>query len=38
MPKALCIGELLIDFVSTTPNVTLAEAPGFVKAPGGAPR
>jgi len=37
MPKALCIGELLIDFVSTTPDITLAEAPGFVKAPGGAP-
>ena len=37
MPKALCIGELLIDFVSTTPDVTLAEAPGFAKAPGGAP-
>ena len=37
MPKALCIGELLIDFVSTTPDVTLAEAPGFIKAPGGAP-
>ena len=37
MPKALCIGELLIDFVSTTLDVTLAEAPGFVKAPGGAP-
>ncbi|MDE0485279.1 MAG: PfkB family carbohydrate kinase [Candidatus Poribacteria bacterium] len=37
MPKALCIGELLIDFISTTPDVTLAEAPGFVKAPGGAP-
>ncbi len=37
MPKALCIGELLIDFVSTTPDVTLAEASGFVKAPGGAP-
>ncbi len=37
MPRALCIGELLIDFVSTTPDVTLADAPGFVKAPGGAP-
>lgn len=37
MPKAVCIGELLIDFVSTTPDVTLAAAPGFVKAPGGAP-
>lgn len=36
MPKALCIGELLIDFVSTTFDVTLAEAPGFVKAAGGA--
>lgn len=37
MPKALCIGELLIDFVSTSPDVTLADAQGFVKAPGGAP-
>ncbi len=37
MPQALCIGELLIDFVSTTPDVTLADAQGFVKAPGGAP-
>ena len=37
MPEALCIGELLIDFVSTTPDATLAEAPGFVKSPGGAP-
>ncbi len=37
MPKAICIGELLIDFVSTTPDVTLADAPSFVKAPGGAP-
>ncbi len=37
MPKAICIGELLIDFVSTAPDVALAEAPGFVKAPGGAP-
>ena len=37
MPEALCIGELLIDFVSTIPDVTLTEAPGFVKAPGGAP-
>ena len=37
MPKVICIGELLIDFVSTTLDVNLAEAPGFVKAPGGAP-
>ena len=36
MPKALCIGELLIDFVSPTVDVTLAEAPGFAKAAGGA--
>ena len=36
MPRALCLGELLIDFVSTTFDVTLAEAPGFAKAAGGA--
>ena len=36
MPKVLCIGELLIDFVSTTVDVTLVEAPGFAKAAGGA--
>lgn len=36
MPRALCIGELLIDFVSTTVDVTLAGAPGFAKAAGGA--
>ena len=36
MPQALCIGELLIDFVSTTVDVTLAESPGFAKAAGGA--
>ena len=36
MPKALCIGELLIDFVSTTFDATLMEAPGFAKAAGGA--
>jgi sugar/nucleoside kinase (ribokinase family) len=36
MPQALCIGELLIDFVSTTIDVTLAEAPEFDKAAGGA--
>jgi fructokinase len=28
---------LLIDFVATEENVSLVEAPGFVKAPGGAP-
>ena len=36
MPKALCIGELLIDFVSTTVDVTLAGTLGFAKAAGGA--
>ena len=36
MPKTLCIGELLIDFVSTTFDVTLAGAPEFAKAAGGA--
>lgn len=37
MADVICMGELLIDFVSTATNVSLAEAPGFVKAPGGAP-
>ena len=37
MPKAICIGELLIDFVSATPDVGLSEASEFIKAPGGAP-
>ena len=32
----LCLGELLIDFVATTSG-SLRAAPGFVKAPGGAP-
>ncbi len=35
--KAICLGELLIDFVSTLNGVTLRDAPGFKKAPGGAP-
>ncbi|XP_010907694.2 fructokinase-1-like [Elaeis guineensis] len=30
-------GEMLIDFVPTVAGVSLAEAPGFLKAPGGAP-
>jgi fructokinase len=30
-------GEMLIDFVPTASGVSLAEAPGFLKAPGGAP-
>lgn len=35
--RATCLGELLIDFVSTMSGVTLKDAPGFEKAPGGAP-
>ena len=33
----LSFGEMLIDFVPTVSGVSLAEAPGFLKAPGGAP-
>lgn len=33
----LCFGEMLIDFVPTENGVSLAEAPGFIPAPGGAP-
>ncbi|KAG8663924.1 hypothetical protein MANES_01G263700v8 [Manihot esculenta] len=33
----VCFGEILIDFVPTVAGVSLAEAPGFKKAPGGAP-
>jgi len=33
----VCLGELLIDFVSTEKGISLAESPGFVKKPGGAP-
>src|SRR5438105_15780536 len=37
MPKIITCGEMLIDFVSTAKGVTLAQAPAFEKAPGGAP-
>ena len=37
MPDVVCLGELLIDLVSTQENASLADSPGFVKAPGGAP-
>jgi fructokinase len=37
MPDAICLGELLIDFVSTAADVGIAGSPGFIKAPGGAP-
>lgn len=35
--QALCLGELLVDFVCPEPDVSLAEAPSFTRAPGGAP-
>jgi len=37
MMDAICLGELLIDFVCPVVDVSLAEAPRFAKAPGGAP-
>jgi fructokinase len=37
MADVVCLGELLIDFVSTVSGVSLVEAPAFEKAPGGAP-
>ncbi|KAL8141493.1 hypothetical protein V2J09_014525 [Rumex salicifolius] len=33
----VCFGEMLIDFVPTVSGVSLADAPAFEKAPGGAP-
>ncbi|KAG0490228.1 hypothetical protein HPP92_007091 [Vanilla planifolia] len=36
-PLIICFGEMLIDFVPTISGVSLAEAPAFKKAPGGAP-
>ncbi len=37
MPDVMCMGEVLVEFISTADNVTLGYAPGFIKAPGGAP-
>ncbi len=37
MPDAVCLGELLIDFVPTVTGTSLVDAPAFKKAPGGAP-
>ncbi len=37
MANAICLGELLIDFVPTVTGTGLTDAPAFVKAPGGAP-
>eukprot|EP00249_Psilotum_nudum_P006761 c20035_g1_i1 orf=565-1842(-) len=36
-PLIVCFGEMLIDFVPTVGGLSLAEAPAFKKAPGGAP-
>jgi fructokinase len=35
--RVICFGEMLIDFVPTVGGMSLAEAPTFKKAPGGAP-
>ncbi|MCP4629584.1 MAG: carbohydrate kinase [bacterium] len=37
MPDVICMGELLVEHVSTANNVSLVHSPGFIKAPGGAP-
>jgi fructokinase len=37
MPRVICLGELLIDLCASEPDVSLAEARTFTKAPGGAP-
>ena len=37
MADAICLGELLIDFVPTVTGTNLIDAPAFIKAPGGAP-
>ncbi len=37
MADVICMGEVLVEFVSTQANTPLARAPGFIKAPGGAP-
>lgn len=36
-PLVICFGEMLIDFVPTVAGLSLADAPAFKKAPGGAP-
>eukprot|EP00250_Pteridium_aquilinum_P007232 c16999_g1_i1 orf=332-1588(+) len=36
-PLIICFGEMLIDFVPTVAGLSLADAPAFKKAPGGAP-
>src|ERR1700690_3978090 len=36
-PEVTCIGESLIDFISTEKGATLSETAGFLKLAGGAP-
>lgn len=36
-PEVTCIGEVLVDFVSTKRGTNLSDAPGFLKLAGGAP-
>jgi fructokinase len=36
-PEVTCIGEILVDFVSTEVGASLSDAPAFMKFPGGAP-
>ncbi|MFH1228476.1 MAG: PfkB family carbohydrate kinase [Planctomycetota bacterium] len=37
MVDIICLGELLIDFISNQKDISLGGSPGFGKAPGGAP-
>lgn len=37
MSDVICMGEILVEHVSTADNVSLVHSPGFIKAPGGAP-
>ena len=37
MADVLCLGEILVDWVCTTPGAELDQAQMFIKAPGGAP-
>jgi len=37
VPEVTCIGEILVDFVSTEKGVSIADSPSFMKLPGGAP-
>lgn len=37
MAEIICVGEALVDFISTQRGTSLEEAPGFLKMPGGAP-